>query len=67
MQGFTRMITRIIFRTCEKIPGILRMASKSYFFQRKLLKDFFSPLKTKLYLVDDSGSATPVLNHASKA
>lgn len=67
MQGFTRMITRIIFRTCEKIPGILRMASKSYFFSEETPKGLFSPLKTKLYLVDDSGSATPVLNHASKA
>lgn len=38
VQGFTRMI----FETCEKIPGTLRIASKSYFFQKKLLKNFFS-------------------------
>lgn len=43
------------------------MASKSYVFQRKLLKDFFFPVKTKLYLVDDSGLAKLVLKHISKA
>lgn len=63
MQGFTGMI----FRAHEKIPGTLRMASKSYFFQRKLLKEFFFSMKTKLYLVDDSGLAKPVLKHISKS